>query len=75
MESEDSAEEDKEEQDYMSGTPAIKFKWENDSDKDYNDDTIKIPCFRVVVSRETTSVSDSESEDTTDSAIESQSSG
>ena len=67
-ESEDSADE---EQEYTSETPLIDFSSEDDSDTDYDDDAIEVLCFRLVVSREATSVQDSESENTMESEIES----
>ena len=47
-------------QDHISETPPIDFNSEDDSDIDYDDDAIEVLCFRVVVSREATLVTDSE---------------
>ena len=69
MESEDMAEEERE---YRPEAPPIDFSSDDDSDTDYDDDAVKIPCFRAILSRKATSMIDSEPEDTTDSEIESQ---
>ena len=72
MESEDSEEEDGDKHNYTSETPPIDFDSEDDLDEDYEDDANEIPCFRVVVTRKSTLVTDSVSYDTTDSDVEPQ---
>ena len=77
VETEESAD-DEEDDKYrpISETPPLDFDSEDDSEDEYEgdggNDAIEIPCFRVVVTRNKTPASDSESESegSTDSDVE-----